>query len=195
MTANVTLPAPNVLTDAGFLLFAPLGTAEPANTVAGGLFTDPWPIAWIPLGRTSSGTKISDNATSSDLESAEDYMPLDSRTTKRVVTASFDLLTFTASNLARALNNAVKTVTGATVTSLTQVDAPDPQAETAFMLGYESLDSTVRWIGRTCRNSGDLSVQFAKAPNMAMIPFTANVVKGVSTTPAYSWFFAGDGRG
>lgn len=189
------MPAPNPMVDAGFLLYAPLGTALPANTVVNSVFTDAWPVAWVALGRTSSGAKISDNATAADLESAEDYLPIDSRTTKRVVTASFDLLTFTASNLALALNNAAKTVTGATTTTLTEVDAPNPQSETAFMLGWESLDSTARWVGRTCRNQGDLSVQFNKAPNMAMIPFTANVVKGTSTNPAYSWFFAGTGRG
>lgn len=195
MTANVTMPAVNPLVDAGFLLYAPLGTALPANTVTASKFADPWPIAWVALGQTSSGTKISDNATAADLESAESYVPIDSRTTKRVITAAFDLLTFTASNLAVALNNSVKTVTGATTTILTQVDAPAPQSETAFMLGWESLDSTVRWVGRTCRNQGDLSVQMAKAPNMAQIPFSANVVQGTSTTPPYSWFFAGTARG
>lgn len=192
--ANVTLPAANLMVDAGFLLWAPLGTALPANTVIGGAFTDQWPAAWIPLGPTSGGSKVEDNATTSDLESAESYYPLDSRTTKRAAQVSFNLLNFTASNLSRSLNGATTTVTGTTTTTLTQVDAPNPSQEVPCMIGWESLDSTVRWIGRQVRNSGNMSVAFNKAPNMADIAWTGIVVKGTQTAPPYSWFLAGTGR-
>ena len=44
---------PNVLTDPGYLFIAPLLTTLPTNTVAGGVFTDAWPVAWLPLGATA----------------------------------------------------------------------------------------------------------------------------------------------
>jgi hypothetical protein len=191
--ANVTMPAANTLVDAGFLLWAPLGTALPANTVTGGVFTDAWPVAWIALGRTAAGSKIDENATTADLESAEDYYPLETRTTKRAAMISFNLLSFTASNLSRALNGAVTTVTGTGATLLTQVSAPNPVNEVPSMIGYESLDGTARWIGYKLRNAGNLSIQMAKAPNMAQIPWTASLAKPATTQP-YDWFFAGANR-
>ena len=190
---NVTPPAANLLTDAGFLLWAPLGTALPANTVVGGVFTDPWPVAWIPLGPTTDGSKIDDNATVSEIESAESYYPLAYRTTKREAQVSFNLMNFTATNLSRALNGAVTTVTGTTTTTMTQVDGPNPVAEVPCMIGYESLDSTVRWVGYQCRNSGNISVALAKAPSTATIAWMANLEKPASSQP-YSWFTAGEDR-
>jgi hypothetical protein len=135
---NVTMPSANLLTNAGFLLWAPLGSAEPANTVVGSVFTDAWPVAWIPLGRTDTGTKLDDNPTLSDIDSAEDFYPLATLTTKRAATVSFNLMNYTATNLARALNGATTTVTGTTTTTLTKVDAPDPTLEVNCMIGYES---------------------------------------------------------
>jgi dihydroneopterin aldolase len=191
--STVTLPSAQLLTDAGAILWAPLGTALPANTVVGSVFTDSWPVAWVPLGRTNSGLKIDDNATTADIESAEDYYPLASRTTKRVGQVSFNLMSNTATNLSRALNGSVTTVTGTTTTTLTQVDAPNPVNEVPCMIGWESLDGTVRYIARQVRNAGNLSMQMGKAPNAAMIPWTANLEKPVSNQP-YSFFYAGTNR-
>ncbi len=50
---------PKVLTDPGYLFIAPLLTALPANTGAGSVFTDAWPVAWLPLGATTEGSKFS----------------------------------------------------------------------------------------------------------------------------------------
>ena len=189
----ITMPDANLLTKSGFLLYGTLGTTEPTNTVVGGVFTDAWDVAWVPLGRTTGGVKIDDNGTVSQIESAEDYTPLLQLTTKREPAATFELMNFTATNLARALNGAVTTVTGTTTTSLTQVDAPDPMSEVQCMLGWESDDATVRWVGRQCLNSGNLSVTMAKAPSTATIPWSAVLSKPAGAA-AYSWFFAGEGR-
>lgn len=190
---TVTVPPPTLLKEAGALLWAPTGTALPTNTVVGGVLTDAWPGAWVPMGKTASGSKFSDNATSSDYETAEDYVPIDSATTKRVVSATFNLLSFTATNLSRALNGAVTTVTGSGTTLLTQVDAPSPSNEVPCMLGWESLDATVRLVLRQAKNTGALDVQVAKAPNMGQIPWVGNCTKPASS-PAYSWFMAGTAR-
>jgi hypothetical protein len=166
---------------------------EPTNTVVGGVYTDDWPVAWIPLGRTTGGIKIDDNATASQIESAEDYYPLGYRTTKRDGTLSFTLMNFTATNLSRALNGAVTTVTGTTTTTLTRVDAPNPTNEVPCMIGWQSLDNTVRFVARQVRNAGNLSIQMAKAPSTADIAWTANLEKPIATQP-YSWWTAGTAR-
>ena len=189
----ITMPDAQLLPKAGFLLYSPLGTTEPTNTVVGGVFTDAWPVAWIPLGRTTGGAKIEDNATSASIESAEDYVPLLTQNTKRDPGVSFELMSFTATNLARALNGAVTTVTGTTTTTMTQVDAPDPMHEVQCMIGWESDDATVRWIGRQCLNTGNLTVTLAKAPSTATIMWAATLSKPAGA-PAYSWFTAGEGR-
>lgn len=185
-----TMPVANLLVDTGFLFWAPVGTAEPANTVVGSVFTDAWAAAWIPLGRTTDGSKIDDNATVSQIESAEDYYPLAYRTTKREAQISFNLMNFTATNLQRALNGAVTTVTGTTTTTMTKLDGPNPVNEVPCMIGWESLNGNARWIGRQCRNSGNISAQLAKAPNAATIQWTAMLEKPASAQP-YSWFTAG----
>jgi hypothetical protein len=191
---NVTYPSTNLLVEAGYLLWAPLGTALPTNTVTGGVFTDPWPVAWIALGKTTAGSKIDDNATVSEIDSAEDYYPLAYRTTKRAAQISFNLMNFTASNLAKALNGAVTTVTGTTTTTMTQVDGPNPVNEVPCMIGWESTDATVRWVGRQVRNSGNISVQLAKAPATADIAWTGMLEKPAAALQPYSWFTAGTAR-
>lgn len=189
----ITMPDANLLPKSGFLLWAPLGTTEPTNTVVGSVFTDSWPIAWIPLGRTVGGTKIDDNASNGAIESAEDYTPLLQLNTKREPSVTFELMNFTATNLSRALNGATTTVTGTTTTTLTQVDAPDPMTEVQCMIGWESDDSTVRWVGRQCLNSGNLSVTLAKSPSTASIMWSALLSKPAGKA-AYSWFTAGTAR-
>jgi hypothetical protein len=189
----VTMPDPQLLVKSGFLLWAPLGTDEPTNTVVGSVFTDSWPAAWIPLGRTTGGAKIDDNGTSASIESAEDYTPLLVTNTKREPAVSFELQSFTATNLQRALNGAVSTVTGTTTTTLTQVDAPDPMSEVQCMIGWESDDATVRWVGRQCLNTGNLSVTMAKLPSSATIMWAAQLSKPAGAA-AYSWFLAGENR-
>jgi hypothetical protein len=189
----ITMPDPQLLTKSGFLLYSPLGSTEPTNTVVGNVFTDAWPVAWVPLGRTTGGAKVDDNATSAAIESAEDYSPLLNLNTKREPGVSFELMSFTATNLSRALNGAVTTVTGTTTTTLTKVSAPDPMSEVQCMIGWESDDATVRFVGRQCLNTGNLSVTLAKAPSTATIPWAA-VLSKPAGLPAYDWFFAGTNR-
>jgi hypothetical protein len=104
---------------------------------------------------------------------------------------SFNLMNFTATNLSRALNGAVTTVTGTTTTTMTQVDGPNPVNEVPCMIGYgvAGLHGPLDRL-RQCRNSGNISVQLAKAPNTANIAWTAMLEKPAGAQP-YSWFTAG----
>jgi hypothetical protein len=191
--ANPTLATPNLLTEAGFLYWAPIGSSLPTNTVAGSVFTDTWPVAWIYLGLTESGSTISSNITVQPIPAAEVYDPLAYRTTDRASSVTFMLKNFTATNMQRALNGAVSTVTGTTTTTLTKLDPPQPGQEVRCMIGWESVDQTVRWIGYQAINSGNVDIAMAKAPANANVPFTLNLEKPSSSQP-FSWWTAGVAR-
>lgn len=192
--ANGTMATPNLLTDPGYLYWAPIGSSLPTNTVSGSVFTDTWPVAWIPLGMTDTGSTWTMSLTVEPIEAAESFDPITNRTTGRSATIEFSLKNFSATNLGRALNGATLTVSGSTGTTLTQIDPPAPGGETRCMIGFESLDNTVRAVGFQCINSGDIAVAMAKAPANANIPFTLNLEKPSSTQP-FRWWTAGVNRG
>ena len=185
--ANAAIATPPLLTDAGFLYWAPIGSTLPTGTVVGSVFTDTWPVAWVPLGMTASGTKFSPNLTVSPITAAEVIDPIAYRTTNRETVITFMLLSFTATNLARTLNGAATVVTGATTTTMTKLDPPQPGTETRAMIGFESLDSTFRFVAYQVVNSGSIDMTFDKAPNTTSLPWNANLEKPVSTQPFSIW--------
>lgn len=191
--ANSAIATPTLLTDPGFLYWAPLGSTLPTGTVVGSVFTDTWPVAWIPLGMTESGSTWSHTLTVAEIDAAETFDPISYRTTARASTISTMLKSFTATNLSRAMNGATTVVTGTTTTTMTKIDPPSPGAEIRCMIGLESLDSTVRAIGYQCINSGDIALVMAKAPANANIPFTFNLEKPAATQP-FSYWTAGVAR-
>ncbi len=200
--ANQSLPTASLLTDPGVLYWAPLGTALPASAatppvlggnVAGGVFTDVWPAAWIPLGRTDAGSDWGVTTTVSPIMSAEDLDPLAYRTTDRTGQIDFLLKSVTASNMAKAYNGATLTVTGAGPTQLTQLSPIVPGQEIRAMLGWESLDNTYRRIAFQVFNSGDIKLGFKKAPASTAIPWAGMLEKPASSMP-WLEFFAGSAR-
>lgn len=193
----LTTPRPTLLTDPGNLFRAPLGTALPANTVAGGVFTDLWSAvpAWVQMGMTTSGTDISTTLTVNPIELAESLDPVAYRTVSRANMVSFALASITATNMAQAMNGALTTVTGTGATTLTRVTPPLPGTEVRCMIGWESLDATVRWFGYQVVNSGTISVKMNKAPAHSDIPWTGMLEVPASTGIPSEFFFAGVARG
>ena len=100
--ANPTMPSPVILTDPGYLYWAPPGTALPTGVSTASAFSDSWPVAWIPVGMTLSGADFGANTTVAPLVAAESIVPLAYRPTAWAGTLSFQVLGFTATNLARA---------------------------------------------------------------------------------------------
>lgn len=200
--ANQTLPVASLLTDPGMIYWAPLGTPIPASgatppvpggNVVGGVFTDVWPAAWIPLGRTDSGSDWGVTTTVSPIMSAEDLDPLAYRTTDRTGQIDFMLKSVTATNMMRAYNGATLTVTGTAGTLLTQLTPVTPGLEIRAMLGWESLDNTYRRIAYQVFNSGDIKLAFKKAPASTAIPWVGMLEKPASS-PSWVEFFAGSTR-
>jgi hypothetical protein len=185
--ANAAIATPNLLTDPGFLYWAPLGSAIPTSAVTGSVFTDSWPVAWIPLGMTDAGSDFDRNLTTAPIISAESIDPIAYRTTNRVSTITFMLKNITATNLARAMNGSALTVTGTGATTLTQIDPPTPGTETRCMLGFESLDSTYRYVAFQVINSGSQKMSFHKSPSNTAISWTGQLEKPATTQPFREW--------
>lgn len=191
-----TIVKPTLLNDPGYLYYAPIGTSLPSNTVAGSIFTDTFGTApWVWLGMSTTGSVWHYNLTTAAIQAAEALDDIAYRTTGRTASVAFTLMSYTATNLAIALNGATKTVTGSTTTTMTQVSAPAPGTETRFMLGWESFDFTVRKIAYQCINSGDIAETFAKAPSTADIPFTVQCEIPTSPSRPFDTFTAGVARG
>lgn len=139
MPAN---PVPTLLTGAGFLLYAPLGSILPTNTIAGGVFTDPWDAAWIELGATDEGKTFTYETSIEAIEVAEFLDPVRYETVSRTGTFAFALADYALSNFERVFNGGALTITGIAPDQLATYEPPDPGEEVRAMLGFESLDNT-----------------------------------------------------
>ena len=185
--ANSAIATPTLLTDPGFLYWAPIGSTLPTAVSTASCFSDTWPVAWIPLGMTESGTEFDITTTVSPITAAETIDPLVFRTTDRTGTITFDLKALTATNLARCFNGATTTVTGSGATTITQIDPPAAGAEVRCMIGFESLDSTFRFVAFQCINATDVKLAFAKAPKNTNIPWKLSLEKPSATQPYRMW--------
>jgi hypothetical protein len=191
-----TTATPTLLVDAGYLFWAPLLTALPATvggTVAGSVFTDSWPVAWISLGATEEGSTFEYEVNVEPMSVAEFFDPVRYATTSRTGSFAFSLASYTLTNLGRALNGAPTVISGSGATQLNRLRPPAVGAETRCMIGWESADNTMRLVCYQTICSGTVSSQFRKAPDKALIPCTFNFEMPASGIP-YDFFSAGTGR-
>lgn len=166
---------PLVLTDPGYLFIAPLASTVPTNTVSGSVFTDSWAAAWISLGATEEGSTFSYSTSVEPIMVAEYFDPISYRTTERSGSIAFNLADWTLSNYRRAINGGTAALTatsGTGATTLGTLEPPTPGAEVRCMIGWESLDATVRLICHQTIQGGEISSAFQRAPAKALIPCT-----------------------
>lgn len=192
--ANTTA-TPVITTGAGFLFWAPLASTEPTNTVAGSVFTDAWPGAWINLGATRDGSTFSYETTVEAITVAELFDPVKYATSGRAGSIAFDLASDTLTNLKKVLNGGTLTVVSGTgATTLTSYTPPIPGAEVRCMIGWESLDADIRLVAYQCIQGGTLEQTFNKAPEFASMPATFNFETPSSGIP-WKKYAAGTARG
>lgn len=194
--ANATLSVPNLLTDAGILYWAPLGTALPTNTVAlnGQAFTDSWATPWVPLGATMDGSTFTHSPKYAPIRAAEFFSPLTNVMTEEDGALAFKLMDITLSNLKKVLNGGALTVTPAGTNGQSQsYEPPAVGATVRSMIGWESTDSSTRLILRQAYNTSDLSMDLKKSPNTATFDAQFAFEKPGSSRP-WIMFTAGTNR-
>ena len=189
-----TTATPNILTDAGYLFWAPFGTSIPAMTVVGSVFTDAWPVGWISLGATEDGTTLSYESTIEAITVAEFFDPIKYATTGRQGSIAFNLADYTLSNYKRALNGGtLSLVSGSGTTQLNRYRPPTPGTESRAAIGWESLDATMRFVAYQTLNGGTIESAFKKAPDKALIPCQFNFEVPSSGIP-FELYTAGTAR-
>jgi len=190
----VTLAIPTLLKDPGYLLWAPLLSTEPTNTVVGSVFTDTWPGAWINLGATEDGSKFKYESKIEPIMVAEFFDPIQYSTTERSGSFAFSLANYTMQNLKRVFNGGtLATVSGSGTTLLSSYIPPTPGAEVRAMIGWESLDATMRIVCYQTLQGGAMETEFKKAPDKALIPAEFQFETPTSGIP-YKLYSAGTAR-
>ena len=190
MTVTVAKPIHSI--GAGAILWALIGTPEPANTVSGGVFSDAWPVGWNPTGATVSGNVLNYQTTVEPVDAAEFLEPIAYETESRAGRLEFQMIHIIASNLALALNGGTFTTTGSGATLKTIVRPPSPGSERRIMLGWESRDSKERYVIRQAFQGGEIAIPRNKgAANKAQIPATFNFELPDTGLEPYDHVFAG----
>jgi hypothetical protein len=194
---SLATATPLILTDPGFVFAAILGSTEPTNAALASTYDlDVWPAAWINLGATLDGKKFTYKTNVEPINVAEFFDPIRWATTSREGSFSFILADYTLHNLRRALNagsGSIATVSGAGVTLSSSFTPPAPGGELRTMIGWESLDHTLRFIAYQVINGGSIESDFKKAPSVAGIPFELNFEVPTSGIP-FKWYGSGTGR-
>jgi hypothetical protein len=177
---------------------AATGTVQKAagGTVAGSVFTDAWPAAWIPWGVTREGSSWSYQINTGEVTVAEYLAPLAYIEEGVTIGVDFDVVQVTAKNIAAALNNVtsgVRTVSGAGATLLSKVSPPAVGQSVRTMLGWESSDGTERAFFYQCLQRGNLQIQRRKGANPASLPLSYGIEQPATGDP-FNIYIAGTGR-
>jgi hypothetical protein len=190
-----TMPTNIIATDPGYLFWAPLLSTEPANTVAGSVFTDAWPVAWIPLGITKEGSEFNWQTNTDKVEAAEYLDPLRIVSVSRAGSFKFELMNISAANVKKMLNGGAIAVTGSGATTMSTYTPPALGSEVRCMLGWESQDFTERLIIRQAFQTGQVTVSRKKGADAATLPaeFGLEALATVATAP-FSYVTAGAAR-
>lgn len=192
--APLPVATPFLIRDPGYLFWAPFGTAEPTHTAAASKFSDAWPGAWIPMGATQDGTTFNWESPLEPIYAAEFLTPLAYAAGEQTGHIGFGLLDFTLKSLQRAMNGGPPTtVSGTGATLVSKFEPPEPSEIVRSMIGWESLDNTMRIIGRQCLNASAVEASFKKGTDVGVIPCEFNFERPAA---AKSWaiYAAGTAR-
>jgi hypothetical protein len=190
----VVVPKGALSFGAGYLFQAPLGSSLPANTVAGSVFTDAWPVAWNLWGVTKEGHTLNLNIDTDAVEAAEYVDPLLNVVTGRTISCEAEMMQINLTNFKRAFNGGTLTTSGSGATLLSSYTLPAIGAETRCYIGWESVDNTERWWGLQCFQTGSVGIQRKKGADNATLPLTFTMEPDASSQPIY-FFSAGTNRG
>lgn len=183
--ANVAVPKASLAIGAGVLYSAPFGTAFPANTVVGSVFTDLWATAgaWLPIGITKSGHELT-YAPKVDPIEAEEYLDVVAYVTSgRTSGVKFEMMNINLTNWKRVVNGGTLSTTGSGTTLLSTLALPGPGTEVRCALGWEADTNDERWVAEQCLQTGTLSVKRAKGANVGTFTAEFNFEIGATGRP------------
>ncbi len=189
-----TVPKNALSTGPGYLYLAALGTSLPANTVVGSVFTDAWPGGWNLLGITKQGHEFDYTISTSTIEAAEYFDPLQIVTDSRTALLKCELMQVHATNMKNALNGGSLTTSGSGTTLLSTYTPPVPGAEVRTMIGWEATDNTERLIMEQVFQTGSLAIQRQKGAANATLPVEFTAELPASGFP-FRYFTCGTVRG
>jgi hypothetical protein len=190
----ITVPKTPIATGPGYLYYGPIGTAIPANTVVGSVFTDAWAGGWLPWGITREGHEFQYTVETDTIGAAEYFDPLVIVTTGRAAQIAFEVEILSATTMKRALNGGAAVTSGSGTTLLTTVTPPAAGAETRQMVGWESQDNTERLIMEQAFNAGTLTIGRHKGAANAGITLEFHAELPASGNP-FIYYTAGAARG
>jgi hypothetical protein len=192
---SLATATPLLLTDPGFLFWAPVLSTEPTHAAVGSSYDlDAWPVAWINLGATDDGSEFTSETKLEAVSVAEFLDPVRWVTTERNGNIVFAMANWTLKNLSRAMNGGtVSTVSGAGTTLSSKLIPPVPGQEVRSMIGWESLDHTVRIVMYQTIQGGAVKLTNKKAPAKGLIPVQFNFEVPASGVP-FAVYAAGTGR-
>jgi hypothetical protein len=193
----LSMATPLILTDPGFLFTADLASTLPTMAaLASSYDADTWPVAWKAVGATEDGSQFSYEMTVEPITVAELFNAVAYSPTGVTASIGFAMADFTLHNLARAMNapaSNITTVSGATTTLSSKLAPPTPSQIKRRMIGWESLDHTLRLIGTQCLQGGTIQASMQRAPSKAAIATTWNFEQPAAGD-AFNFYAAGTGR-
>lgn len=193
----LSMATPLVLTDPGFLFTADLASTLPTMAALASTYSaDTWPVAWKAVGPTEDGSQFSYEMQVEPITVAELFNAIQYSPTAVNVSLSFAMVDFTLHNLARGMNapsTNLSTVSGTGPTLSSKLAPPTPSQIKRRMIGWESLDSTLRLIGYQCLQGGTIQASWQKAPNKAAIATQWNF-EAPAAGNAFEFYGAGTGR-
>ena len=190
----VTVPVDALALGPGYLFYAPLGTADPANTVTGSVFTDDWPAEWLLVGATETGHTFNHQLNTDPVEVAEYLQPIAYEPTGVAETVEFSMAQIKADTWKLALNGGTITTTGTAATTLKKLSPPTPSDIVRIMLGWESRDNTERVVWRRCLNTGQMQPARAKGGAKALLATSWNIEQPPDGSDPWNYWTAGVGR-
>lgn len=187
---------PMLIREPGFLFSALLLSTEPLHAALASTYdADVWPVAWVPWGPTAEGSVFGYNTTVEPIRVAELFDPVDYSITETGATLAFAVTNFTLLNMARLMNapsSLVTTVSGTGATLSSKVEPPDQEQIISRMIGWESLDHTMRFVGRSAINSGEMQINLAKGGAASMA--STWMFKRPAAGKAFTFYGAGTAR-
>ncbi len=183
-----TVPKSPIATGPGYWFHGDLGSALPANTVVGSVFTDDWSVVsgWHLGVVTRDGSTFSYGLETDTIFSAEYFDGLQVVTTSRTVQYRIEPMVITATWFRRLMNGGTLSTTGSGTTLLSTYTPPVPGAELRCMLGWESQDNTERLVIEQAFQTGSLEISRRKAGGDTNASFPAEFTAEV---PASGFIF------